>query len=352
MTQALEWKGSYLRIIDQTRLPFQKVYVDLHTIQDVHHAIRSMQVRGAPVIGITAAYGLYLGVKDFPNDHISQFQDQVAAHAEYLKSARPTAVNLAWAVDSITNKLRQLQITDVEQGKRFLLEQAQALHDDDRRRCEGIAQNGVPLIPQRARILTHCNTGALATGGIGTALGIIYKAHQNGKEVVVYADETRPFLQGARLTVWELQQAGIPVTLICDNMAAWLMKQGHVDLVLVGADRITRHGYVANKIGTYNLAILAHHHKIPFYVAAPISTFDFQLEHGDDIPIEERDCEEIRNILGRCEVAPANTSCWNPAFDVTPPEFVTAIITEAGVIETPVSENIRQLKENLKLTIH
>ncbi len=347
MIQAIEWKGDHLQIIDQRKLPFQKTYVALHRIEEVHYAIQSMQVRGAPVIGITAAYGLYLGLKHCPDIPWKDFLQRVETKIEYLKTARPTAVNLAWALDSIFRELRETGPQEPSRAVEFLLSQARRLHEDDRRRCLGIANHGLPLIPDEAVILTHCNTGALATGGIGTALGVIYRAYQEGKAVRVYATETRPYLQGARLTVWELQEAGIPVTLICDNMAAWLMNQQQIDLVIVGADRITRGGYVANKIGTYNLAILARHHGIPFYVAAPMSTVDFHMEKGEEIPIEERGCEEMRTLLGRLEIAPSNTECWNPAFDVTPPDMITAIITDAGIVETPVGENLRRFKENV-----
>lgn len=342
VVQAVTWEEDHLRMIDQTRLPLETVYLDLYTIEEVFEAIQKLRVRGAPAIGVAAAYGLYLGMRKAPVASPEEFFRQLQQYIDYLSTARPTAVNLFWALRRLQTRLEQLTDPTVEQLKAHLLELAIELHEDDRKRCEGIGHHGQEVVPPGARILTHCNTGALATGGIGTALGVIYRAHELGKAVEVYADETRPVLQGARLTVWELVTAGVPVTLICDNMAASLMQQGKVDLIIVGADRIAADGSVANKIGTYNLAVLARHHNIPFYVAAPLSTFDLSLENGRDIPIEVRDGDEVRRVFQRCLITVPDVPCWNPAFDVTPPELVSGIITENGVIFPPYRDNIPQ----------
>ncbi|RMI01709.1 MAG: S-methyl-5-thioribose-1-phosphate isomerase [Calditrichaeota bacterium] len=342
VVQAVTWEEDHLRMIDQTRLPLETVYLDLYTIEEVFEAIQKLRVRGAPAIGVAAAYGLYLGMRKAPVASPEEFFRQLQQYIDYLSTARPTAVNLFWALRRLQTRLEQLTDPTVEQLKTHLLELAIELHEDDRKRCEGIGHHGQEVVPPGARILTHCNTGALATGGIGTALGVIYRAHELGKGVEVYADETRPVLQGARLTVWELVTAGVPVTLICDNMAASLMQQGKVDLIIVGADRIAADGSVANKIGTYNLAVLARHHNIPFYVAAPLSTFDLSLENGRDIPIEVRDGDEVRRVFQRCLITVPDVPCWNPAFDVTPPELISGIITENGVIFPPYRDNIPQ----------
>ncbi len=338
MVEAIQWTGKGVRLLDQTQLPVRVVYEKLTTIEAVYRAIQEMHVRGAPAIGITAAYGLYLGIKDTRPADTSQFLEILQQKALYLQTARPTAVNLKWALETIVHTIQQRTAKySIEELIQQVLELAKAIHEDDRQRCNAIGQHGATLIPSNARVLTHCNTGALATGGIGTALGIIYIAHQQGKIQEVLVDETRPVLQGARLTTWELDQAGVPFRLITDNMAGWFMQQGKVDAIVVGADRITRDGYVANKIGTYSLAVLAHHHNIPFYVAAPLSTFDPQLSGGTSIPIEERSCQEVVRIFNQVAIAPEGTPCYNPAFDITPPELIRAIITEAGIIE-PVNE--------------
>ena len=351
MISAVEWTGTSVRLINQTVLPARLEYEEISTIEGIFDAIKNMHVRGAPAIGITAAYGLYLGIKDFSDNSKENFLKTLEAKARYLEGARPTAVNLHWALQTILDGVKQeANHLTIPQLKERVLAIAQAIHDDDRRRCQAIGEHGAALLPLQSRILTHCNTGALATGGIGTALGIIYVGFQQGKVQHVYVDETRPVLQGARLTAWELQQANIPYQLITDNMAGWVMQQGLVDAIIVGADRITRDGFVANKIGTYSLAVLARHHNIPFYVAAPFSTIDTQIRGGESIPIEERDCNEVRKILNQFPIAPENAPCYNPAFDVTPPHFIKAIITEAGVIEPPFEANIQKFYQ--KQTIH
>lgn len=342
MIQAVAWKEDSLQLIDQTQLPEKLAYLRLTTIEEVFQAIRNLQVRGAPAIGITAAYGLFLGMRNFRGASRKDFLTHLQQHVEYLSSARPTAVNLSWALQNLKSQLENFTGDDVAALKARLLAFAIDLHEDDRRRCEAIAGHGQEVVPKNARILTHCNTGALATGGIGTALGVIYRAHQQGKNIRVYAGETRPVLQGARLTAWELAAAGIPAQLICDNMAAALMQQGQVDLVMVGADRIAGDGSTANKIGTYSLAVLAQYHGVPFYVAAPLSTFDTNVAAGSDIPIEIRHSDEIRKVFGKYPITLPEIPCWNPAFDVTPPELISGIITERGILAPPYSETIEQ----------
>jgi methylthioribose-1-phosphate isomerase len=349
MIHTLEWKTNYLRIIDQTKLPLQTAYVDLRTIEDVFEAIRKLRVRGAPAIGIAAAYGLYLGLQDTRFKSHEDFIFALQHNIKYLSSARPTGVNLFWALEKIKNEINLNFRKDLDSLKNQVKILALNIHKDDQTRCENIAQNGQTLINQDSNVLTYCNTGALATGGIGTALGVIIKARESSKNISVYACETRPLLQGARLTTWELKNLNIPVTLICDNMAAWLMKQKKVDLVIVGADRISLDGSVANKIGTYNLAVLAHHHHIPFYVAAPLSTFDHSIRQGDSIPIEMRDCEEVRKVLNQYPISDDDIECWNPAFDVTPSSYITAIITEKSILHQPNESQIKKLLSNKEM---
>ncbi|RMF60866.1 MAG: S-methyl-5-thioribose-1-phosphate isomerase [Calditrichaeota bacterium] len=346
MIKAVEWKESYLQLIDQTLIPSATVYKKITTIEETFEAIRNLRVRGAPAIGITAAYGLYLGMRESKASTREEFLAELSRHIEYLAEARPTAVNLFWAMDEIKERLHRSQTRDVNALKKELLTIALEIHEDDRQRCEEMANYGQEVIPEGARIITHCNTGALATGGIGTAFGVIYRAHQLGKQVSVFADETRPVLQGARLTVFELMEAGIPTTLICDNMAAALMQQRKVDLAIVGADRIAMDGSVANKIGTYNLAVLAKYHGIPFFVAAPLSTIDPEIHSGKDIPIETRPEDEIRKVFNQCLITVPSVPCWNPAFDVTPPELVSGIITEKGVLKPPYTKSIQEVLNN------
>lgn len=346
MIRAIEWKDDHISIIDQTKLPFETVYLELKTIEDVFDAIQTLKIRGAPAIGIMAAYGLYLAFKNIKQISISQLFDFLDKKIDYLNSARPTAVNLQWALQNIKEDLKNAPDFDIDSIKVRLINIAIEIHKDDKKRCDNISNFGQEILSQDCRVLTHCNTGALATGGIGTALGVITKAHELGKTLEVFATESRPILQGARLTIWELKNSNIPVTLVCDSTAAWLMNQQTVDVVLVGADRIASDGATANKIGTYNLAILAKYHRIPFYIAAPLSTFDFAIDSGKEIPIEYRDSDEIRKIFNKFYITLADVKCWNPAFDITPPDLIDGIITEEGIIRPPYELNINKIVTN------
>ncbi len=323
-----------VRLIDQTRLPTEEVYVECRAIEEVADAIRTMRVRGAPAIGVTAAMGLALGAQTIQAGSFKGFFEILEGMGSLLTRTRPTAVNLAWAVRRLLNLARKSQNLSLPEIKTALAAEAQAMREEDIRINRAMGQHGQTLVPNPARVLTHCNAGGLATAGYGTAVGVIRAAAEAGKRIMVWVDETRPLLQGARLTAWELQRAGIPATLITDNMAAHFMGRGQVDLVVVGADRIARNGDVANKIGTYGVALLARAHGIPFYVAAPISTLDLSLTDGSQIPIEERAAEEVTHVGGR-RLAPAGIRVANPAFDVTPASFVDAIITERGVARPP-----------------
>lgn len=335
---SIEWLNDKLHIIDQTKLPEDFTRIQLTTLEDVEQAIRLLKVRGAPAIGIAAAYGAYLAIRELNENNIIEFRKQCLIVTKRLNATRPTAVNLSWALKQIENIINNGN--DQQDIKKEILRLAIEIHEDDRERCRQMGKYGATLIPPGSTVLTHCNTGILATGGIGTALSAVYTAWDNHKNLRVYADETRPLLQGARLTTWELMQKGIPVILIADNMAAWLMKQGKIDLIIVGADRIAANGDAANKIGTYSLAVNAKHHGIPFYIAAPLSTFDFSTQTGEEIVIEERDADEIR-FFGQKRTAPENVDVYNPAFDVTPQQLISAIITENGIIE---NKNFNQIK--------
>ncbi len=336
--ETISFKNNRLSILDQTLLPAREEYLYLKNLDQVIEAIKSLRVRGAPAIGIVAAYGLVVHALTLKQAGQLNFENLMSA-GDQLKQARPTAVNLAWAVDRMLNKVKGVN----NPGELFSLlkEEALAIHQEDKQTCEKIGLHGSDLIKHKANILTHCNTGFLATGGIGTALGVVYKAAEQHKQIHVFVDETRPVGQGARLTYWELQKAHIPATLITDNMAGFLMKRGKVDIVITGADRIAINGDAANKIGTYALAVLANHHNIPFYIAAPISTFDISLDSGDQIPIEQRPKEEILT----CWNLQANESVnvYNPAFDVTPAELISGIITEYGIITKPFKEKITNI---------
>jgi len=315
--KTLEWRKDHLRLIDQRQLPEKLTYFDCRKTDDFIYAIKELVVRGAPAIGCTAAYGMALTVKN---------GEDFRQSAKAIKNSRPTAANLTWAVD------RMMKMIEDSGGDIYAIEkEAVAIHEEDADMCRQIGKNGAKLIEDECRILTHCNAGALATGGIGTALGIVYTAKFSGKNISVWVDETRPILQGARLTTWELDRAGVPLTLICDNMAASLIAAGCVDCVIVGADRIAANYDVANKIGTYNLAVLCRYHKLPFYVAAPSSTLDNQCPDGKSIIIENRPQKEIKTIRG-IKIAPKNVNVFNPAFDITPHDFITAIITENDII--------------------
>ncbi|MCA9245811.1 MAG: S-methyl-5-thioribose-1-phosphate isomerase [Planctomycetales bacterium] len=340
----LYWSGEadgHLRLIDQTLLPNALVEMECHDVPTVFEAIRSLRVRGAPAIGIAAAYGLCLAAQQATD--ASSLRTAVAAAAEHLATSRPTAVNLFWALERMRAWLdEQPADLTVDDLRSALLTEAQTIHDEDRRMCRAIGRRGAPLLAHVQGVLTHCNAGGLATSEYGTALAVIYTAHESGQSLHVYVDETRPLLQGARLTAWELQQHGIHATLICDSMAAHVMQAGRVQAVVVGADRIAANGDVANKIGTYGVALAAAAHGIPFYVAAPSSTFDLALASGQDIPIEQRAAEEITEPFGT-RIAPTKINVYNPAFDVTPAEYIAAIICEQGVIQPVTAASIRAL---------
>ena len=343
-SETIRWVGEidgHLSLLDQTRLPTELERIDCRDVETVWEAIKSLRVRGAPAIGIAAAYGVCIGmqacVRDASIDPASQLNEVV----EYLASSRPTAVNLFWALDRMKSKAAAVANSPIDVVFRELLTEAREIHDDDRKICRAIGRHGAALLADGASALTHCNAGGLATAEYGTALSVFFTAQDMGKSVHVFVDETRPLLQGARLTAWELHQRGIDATLICDSMAAQVMKEGRVQAVITGADRIAANGDAANKIGTYGVAVLAKAHGIPFYIAAPKSTFDLTLPHGDDIPIEERKAEEITHGFGR-QTAPSDVSVYNPAFDVTPAEYIEGIITEFGVITPVNAENIRQ----------
>jgi methylthioribose-1-phosphate isomerase len=339
LPETLRWVGDsegVLELIDQRELPGKLIYIPCTTTQEVFDAIKDLAVRGAPAIGVTAAYGAVIAARTGGDSPASLIDG-----CEYLATSRPTAVNLFWALD----RMKKFGLAMAERKlprEAFLgelLAEARRIHEEDIAMCRSIGRFGAPLIGEGDGVLTHCNAGSLATSYFGTALAVIYEARSQGKAFQVYADETRPVLQGARLTHWELSQAGVDVTLICDNMAGYAMKQGKITKVITGADRIAANGDTANKIGTYSVAVLAKEHNIPFYVAAPISTFDFTLTSGKDIPIEERHADEVRGF-GGSQTALADAKVWNPAFDVTPAELITAIITDRGVIERPTTEKI------------
>ncbi len=339
----IEWVGGLdgcARMIDQTRLPGEEVYIECRTAEEVFDAIRRLQVRGAPAIGIAAAMGLILGAREAAGGGTPAFLARVREVAARLNAARPTAVNLGWALRRMTTLAESLRDRSATEALARLLTEARAIRDEDARMCREIGRHGAALLRDGDGVLTHCNAGALAAAEYGTALAVIRAAAERGTRLKVYADETRPLLQGARLTAWELMQSGIDVTLICDNMAGWLMRLGRVQRVVVGADRIAANGDTANKIGTYSVALLAREHGIPFYVAAPSSTFDLSLSDGQGIPIEERQPDEVTCAFGR-RTAPEGVKVFNPAFDVTPARLIAAIVTERGVIERPDAAAIR-----------
>lgn len=335
--QAISWTPSgAIRIIDQRALPDSEIERELESAESVADAIRTLQVRGAPLIGIAAAMGLVTGMRDLRSAPRAAFLQKLSQLAALLGASRPTAVNLRWALDRMSRVAEAAPGDGAALWERLLAE-ANAVWEEDRAMCRRIGEHGLALLTDGANVLTHCNTGALATGGIGTALAPIYLAHEQGRRVHVYMDETRPLLQGSRLTAWELMHAGIPCTLITDGTAASLMRQAKVDLVLVGADRICANGDFANKIGTYGLAVLARHHGVPFYSAAPWSTVDISLADGDLIPIEQRGADEVTTLAGRA-IAPDRVPVLNPAFDVTPARFVTGFITDRGIVQPPFTD--------------
>ncbi|MFC1806759.1 S-methyl-5-thioribose-1-phosphate isomerase [Candidatus Omnitrophota bacterium] len=343
--KTLEYKKNKLKIIDQRLLPANYICVECNNIKDAYKQIKTLAVRGAPAIGVFAAYGLCVGLKEIKNSTSKRsFFKRFNEMVDYLKGSRPTAVNLFWALDRMKHIAYKYEEKSVKEIKDILLCEAKRLHKEDELMCDLIGKNGSRLIKSGDSILTHCNAGALATAGDGTALSVIYRASEAGKKIRVYADETRPLLQGARLTAWELKQRDIDVTLICDNMAATVMRQKKVNKIIVGADRIAGNGDVANKIGTYGLAVLAKEHNIPFYVAAPSSTFDLKLKSGSDIPIENRDADEVRRLRG-VWIAPKNIEVFNPAFDVTPSRYISAIITEKGVFRKPYGKALKKMAQ-------
>lgn len=345
--ETVVWKNGRLRIIDQTLLPEKFKQISLDTVESVWEAIKMLRVRGAPAIGVCAGYGVLVGLRGLRPRTGDEVADRVAEVADYLATSRPTAVNLFWALDRMRKVAEKCRSLKGAAARRRLEQEAAAIYEEDLKMCYAIGRAGARLIKKNDGVLTHCNAGGLATSGYGTALAPMFLAHENGKKFRVYADETRPLLQGARLTSWELMQAGIDVTLICDNMAAQVMKEGRIDLVIVGADRIAANGDAANKIGTYGVALLAKAHKIPFYVAAPSSTFDLEIRCGDDIPIEERGEEEITCGFGT-RTAPKGVKTYSPAFDATPAKLIAGIITERGILQPPYRRAIRDKIERKK----
>lgn len=335
----LTWADDQLRILDQTRLPQEAVVETLTSAHEVWRAIHELRVRGAPAIGVAAAYGLCVAVQASRHLPLDAFRAALAEQAAYLDSARPTAVNLSWSLKRMLRAAECAGATDTASLYRALVDEAQAIHREDQRLCAGIGQHGAPLIREGSGVLTHCNAGALATTGIGTATAPIYEAQRNGVAFRVYADETRPLLQGARLTAYELQRAGVDVTLVTDSMAASLMARGQIDVVIVGTDRVAANGDFANKIGTLNLAIVARYFGVDFYVACPSSTLDLDTPDGRGIVIEERGASEVTHLGGRM-IAPEGIKVFNPAFDVTPHDLVTGYITEAGIIGSPYEANL------------
>ena len=337
---ALEWKQSHLFVLDQTALPTREEYIELKTVKDVYDAIVTMKVRGAPLIGLTAAYGLVLAVKAYNDRPIDELLTQFEADVNYLASSRPTAVNLFWALNKVNQSVKLSY--DLESLQKNVEAEAIRLHEEDEQRCRSIGEHALTLLKHKKRVLTICNAGTIATAKYGTALAPFHLAIENGQQFEVYACETRPVLQGSRLTAWELQKAGVDVTLITDSMAAHTIAEKKIEAIIVGADRISANGDTANKIGTRGLATLAKAFNIPFYVAAPTSTFDLQIANGSEIPIEERNANEITH-LGGIQTAPTGIKVFNPAFDVTPAEFISAIITERGIIYPDFINNISQL---------
>ena len=342
MIQTLEWTDQGVRFLDQTKLPTEETYVTCKTHEQVADVIRNMVVRGAPAIGVAAAMGIALGVSNSRAETVGDLKREFDQICDVIGKTRPTAVNLFWAIGRMQEKFECIRIKPVPQIKQTLIEEARRMHAQDIAANQAMGRHGATLMPSAGGVLTHCNAGALATAGYGTALGVIRAAVEQGKKIHVYADETRPFLQGSRLTAWELMKDGIPTTVISDNMAGAMMSQGKIGAIVVGADRIAANGDVANKIGTYTVAILAKEHGIPFYVAAPISTVDLACPDGSQIPIEQRDAREVTHIAGK-QMVPDGVTVENPAFDVTPAKYVTAIITEKGIARAPYGESLRKL---------
>lgn len=341
----LYWIGGvdgHLRMIDQTLLPMEFVEIDCRDVGTVWEAIKTLRVRGAPAIGIAAAYGVCIGVQNIIGCGEGEFFKRLEEVVDYLATSRPTAVNLFWALERMKNKAQQVRGRSTGDLAAILLDEAKLIHEEDRQMCRAIGRHGAALLKDGQGVLTHCNAGGLATSDYGTALAVFFAAAESGKNLHVFADETRPLLQGARLTAWELKQRGIDVTLICDSMAAQVMREGRIQAVVTGADRIAANGDSANKIGTYSVAVLARAHNIPFYIAAPKSTFDLSISTGSEIPIEQRDPKEITHAFGR-QTAPDGIAVYNPAFDVTPAELITAIISDRGIIQPVTREKIAEV---------
>jgi len=343
MLPTIAREGDVVVMIDQRKLPAEEVYVRCKSAGEVARAIKTMVIRGAPAIGVAAAMGIAIGMRRSKATGTQKFAAEFHKICEQMAATRPTAVNLFWAIDRMKRAFADAAQAgaSVDQIKDRLDAEAQAIHDEDLANCRALGAFGADVVPSDARVLTHCNAGALATAGYGTALGVIRGAVEKGKKIAVFADETRPFLQGARLTAWELVRDGIDTTIITDNMTGALMRQGKVDLVVVGADRIAANGDTANKIGTYGVAVLAREHNVPFYVAAPLSTIDLETPDGDHIPIEERSAREVTHV-GGSQIAPDGARVWNPAFDVTPHRLIAGIITERGIFRPPYSESLRK----------
>jgi methylthioribose-1-phosphate isomerase len=348
MIPTLEWTDEGVRFLDQTKLPLEEVYVLTTGYQEVATVIRDMIVRGAPAIGVSAGMGMALGIQKSPATTVAELVKDVDVMADVLASTRPTAVNLFWGIERIRTLFRKLvaaQPADRSEADKIanireeVIADARRMYDEDIAACKTMGQFGADLLPKKGTVLTHCNAGALATCGYGSALGVIRAAIERGADIDVLADETRPFLQGARLTAWELMKDGIKTSVLCDNMSGALMRKGRIQAVIVGADRIAANGDVANKIGTYSVAVLAKEHGIPFYVAAPWATVDMATKHGDDIPIEERNAYEVTHSNGK-QMTPDGVGIENPAFDVTPAKYVTAIITERGLLRAPYTESM------------
>lgn len=340
--ETIKWEKGKVKLIDQTKLPLELRYIICSDVKALWHAIKMLKVRGAPAIGIAASFGVVLGIKNSKAKNFAQFEKELSAVIKYLASSRPTAVNLFWALARMKETAYRNRKKPIGQIKEILYLESVKILQNDKEICRAMGRHGAELIKSGEKLLTICNAGALATGDFGTALGVFYQARKEGKKFKVYSSETRPLLQGARLTTWELMREGVDVTLICDNMAASLMEMGMIDKVFVGADRIAACGDTANKIGTYSLAVLAHYHKIPFYAVAPVSTFDLKIKSGKEITIEQRSADEVTNLCGR-RIAPRGVKVYNPAFDVTPHHLISAIVTERGVIRPPYKINIKKL---------
>jgi methylthioribose-1-phosphate isomerase len=342
MKYAIEFKHETLRVVDQTLLPARYKEIEIKTLAAAWNAIKTLKVRGAPLIGVFAAYSVWVGIRNVNTASHESLRKKIDSVIDYLRTSRPTAVNLFWALERVRETVKTSKITSVPSLKKLVLDEAKRIDAEDKELCRLMGEHGVKLFKPGDRILTHCNTGFLATAGDGTALSVIYEAARRYKKVKVYSDETRPLLQGSRLTVWELMRRKVDVTQICDNTAGYLMQKGMIDRAIVGADRITANGGVANKIGTYTVAVLCYTHGIPFYVAAPSTTFDLKIEDISQIPIEERSSDEVCSVFG-ARIAPEGANALNYAFDTTPPELITAIITEKGVIRPPYKKNIAKI---------